>query len=367
MKIPYLALNRTHSEMGNDLDEMYRAVRNNEWYIQGEFCQRFEKKFAEFCGVTECVGVGNGLDALRLILLGLDIGANDEVIVPANTFIATVLAVSYVGAVPVLVDVSEQDYLIDTVAIEKAITQRTKAIIAVHLYGRLCNMEVINKVAAEHELYVIEDAAQAHGAVKNTKRAGSLGIAAGFSFYPGKNLGALGDGGAVTTNNAELAEKIHALANYGAHERYHHIYQGCNSRLDELQAAFLLKKLNYLDKWNEERRQVAGKYLSGIKNDLIQLPTGDDLLDGCHVFHIFPILCERRDELQKYLETNGVGTNIHYPVPIPEQQAYINMKWDSLKYPVTKRVCREELSLPLYPGMTDEEIDYVIDCVNKFR
>lgn len=366
MKIPYLGLNRTHDQIKNDLDEMYYAVRNNEWYIQGEFCQKFEHRFAEFCGVTDCIGVGNGLDALRLILLGLGIGENDEVIVPAHTFIATVLAVSYVGAVPVLVDVSEQDYLVDSATIEKAITPRTKAIIAVHLYGRLCNMELINEIASRHKIFVVEDAAQAHGAMIDGRRAGSFGIAAGFSFYPGKNLGALGDGGAVVTNDTELAEKIRALGNYGSHGRYNHIYRGCNSRLDELQAAFLLKKLEYLDKWNEERRQIAGKYMSGIKNDKIQLSAKDVLLEQNHVFHIFPILCTDRDELKQYLEAKGVGTNIHYPTPIPEQKAYASMRWDIAKYPNTKKICSEELSLPLYPGMTGQEIDYVIDCLNQF-
>lgn len=366
MKIPYLALDRTHDQIKDELDEMYCAVRNNEWYIQGEFCQKFEKQFAEFCGVTECVGVGNGLDALRLILLGLGIGENDEVIVPAHTFIATMLAVNYVGAIPVLVDVSEQDYLMDSTRIEKVITPKTKAIIAVHLYGRLCNMEAINRIASEHNLYVIEDAAQAHGALQDGKRAGSFGIAAGFSFYPGKNLGALGDGGAVTTNDTVLAEKIRALGNYGSHERYHHIYQGCNSRLDELQAAFLLKKLKYLDRWNKERRQIAEKYMAGIRNNKIQLPAGVGMPDQNHVFHIFPVLCSRREELKQYLEAKGIGTNIHYPIPIPEQKAYSQMRWDIAQYPITKKICCEELSLPLYPGMTEEEINYVINCVNQF-
>lgn len=366
MKIPYLALDRMHDRMKNELDEAYHAVRDNEWYIHGEFCQTFEKEFAKFCGVSECIGVGNGLDALRLILLGLGIGENDEVIVPAHTFIATVLAVSYVGAVPVLVDVSEQDYLLDSAKIEKAVTPKTKAIIAVHLYGRLCNMEKINQVAAKHSLYVIEDAAQAHGALQDGKRAGSFGIAAGFSFYPGKNLGALGDGGAVTTNDTVLAEKIRALGNYGSHERYHHIYQGCNSRLDELQAAFLLKKLGYLDGWNAERRQIAKKYMSRIRNDKIELPMEDGPAEQNHVFHIFPVLCRNREELRQYLEAKGIGTNIHYPIPIPEQKAYMNMQWDIAQYPVTKKVCREELSLPLYPGMTEEEIHFVIDCLNQF-
>jgi dTDP-4-amino-4,6-dideoxygalactose transaminase len=352
--------------MKNELDEAYRSVTDNEWYIQGEYCDKFEKAFAGYCGVKECIGVGNGLDALRLILLGLGIGDGDEVIVPANTFIATVLAISYVGAKPVLVDASLKDYLIDVDLIEQAVTPRTKAVIAVHLYGRLCEMERICAIAKKHNLYVIEDAAQAHSARCGGKMAGSFGDAAGFSFYPGKNLGALGDAGAVTTNNEELAKKIRALANYGAFERYHHIYQGCNSRLDEIQSAFLLKKLPYLNRWNEERRQIAEAYRQGIHNAKIVLPKTGVAEEQENVYHIFPILCRERDELQVYLKEKGIGTNIHYPIPIPKQGAYAEAGWDMMQYPVTERICAEELSLPLYPGMTEDEIAYVIQSVNGF-
>lgn len=366
MKIPYLNLSRIHEPIRSQLDAAYRSVTDNEWYIQGEYCDKVEKAFASYCGVKECVGAGNGLDALRLILLGLGVGAGDEVIVPANTFIASVLAVSYVGAVPVLVDADPQTYLLNADLIEEHITERTKAIMAVHLYGRLCEMDKICRIAREHGLYVIEDAAQAHGASLHGKKAGSFGDAAGFSFYPGKNLGALGDGGAVTTNNVELARKIRALGNYGAFERYHHIYQGCNSRLDELQAAFLLAKLSYLDSWNEERRKVAVKYLEGIKNEKIRLPKVDTHCLEDHVFHIFPVLCESRDDLQAYLAQKGIGTNIHYPIPIPMQGAYQEQNWDMSEYSVTETICAQELSLPLYPGMKEEEIAYVIACVNEY-
>lgn len=366
MKIPYLNLDRIHQAIRSELDEAYYLVMRNEWYIQGEYCDRFEKDFAVYCGVNRCIGTGNGLDALRLILSGLQIGAGDEVIVPANTFIATILAVSYVGAEPVLVDVDPDTYLLNPALIERHITPRTKAVIAVHLYGRLCEMDKICSIAREHNLYVIEDAAQAHGAALEGKRAGSFGDAAGFSFYPGKNLGALGDGGAVTTNNLELANKIRALGNYGSHERYHHIYQGCNSRLDELQAAFLQKKLIHLDTWNEERRKIAAMYLQNITNDKIILPKMDESCPKNHVFHIFSILCESRDDLQRYLSQRSIGTNIHYPIPIPLQGAYKNEGWDMSQYPVTEKVCAQELSLPLYPGMTDEEINYVIESVNEY-
>lgn len=366
MNIPYLDLSKIHKPMQQELDEAYRAVTANEWYIQGEYCDKFEKAFAAYCGVRECIGVGNGLDALRLILMGMGIGAGDEVIVPAHTFIATVLAVSYVGAVPVLVDADPDTYLIDVNKIEGHITERTKAVIAVHLYGRLCDMDAICGLAKKHGLYVIEDAAQAHGAKTGDKKAGGFGDAAGFSFYPGKNLGALGDGGAVTTSNAELAKKIRALANYGAFERYHHIYQGCNSRLDELQAALLLKKLAYLDGWNEERRRIAEKYLREIKNDKIILPEIDFSSLGEHVFHIFPVLCKKREELQEVLRVKGIGSNIHYPIPIPRQGAYEEQGWDMSEFVVTEKICAQELSLPLYPGMSVAEIEYVIDCVNAF-
>lgn len=366
MKIPYLDLSKIHKPIRNELNEAYHAVTDNEWYIQGEYCDKFEQAFAAYCGVRECIGVGNGLDALRLILLGLGIGDGDEVIVPANTFIATVLAISYVGATPVLVDADPGTYLIDTKLIEQYITKRTKAVIAVHLYGRLCDMDTICSIARQHGLYVIEDAAQAHGARLEGKAAGSFGDAAGFSFYPGKNLGALGDGGAVTTNNVELAKKIRALANYGAYERYHHIYQGCNSRLDEIQAGFLLKKLTYLDEWNEQRRRIAREYSEKIINDKVKLPLIDTGNLNSHVFHIFPILCRERDSLQEFLKTRGIGTNIHYPIPIPLQGAYVEQGWDMSQYAVTEKICREELSLPLYPGMSSAEIEYVIDSVNNY-
>ena len=366
MNIPYLDLSKIHKPIQQELDDVYHIITKNEWYIQGEYCDKFEKEFAAYCGVQECIGVGNGLDALRLILSGLDIGAGDEVIVPANTFIATVLAISYVGATPVLVDSDPGTYLIDPNLIEQRITKRTKAIIAVHLYGKLCDMDAICDIAERHNLYVIEDAAQAHGARIGNKVAGSFGDAAGFSFYPGKNLGALGDGGAVTTNNIDLAKKIRALANYGAFERYHHIYQGCNSRLDELQAGFLLKKLPYLDGWNAERRRIAREYSEKIINSKITLPQEDEKNPEKHVFHLFPIMCRSRDDLQEFLRAKGIGTNIHYPIPIPRQGAYAAYNWDMLRFAVTERICREELSLPLYPGMSDSEIEHVIESVNEY-
>ena len=362
MNIAYLDLSRIHTPIKRQLDDAYQEVQNAEWYIRGKNVQQFENDFADFCGVKACVGVGNGLDALRLILLGLGIGEGDEVIVSANTFIATVLAITYVGATPILVDADKKTQLINCDLIEEAITSKTKAIIAVHLYGKLCDMDKICDIARGNNLYVIEDAAQAHGAERNGKKAGSFGDAAGFSFYPGKNLGALGDAGAVVTNDIELGKRIRVLANYGSDKKYHHIYQGCNSRMDELQAAFLKVKLPYLGKWNYERRKIANQYIEGINNEYIELPEQSIGLDN--VFHIFPVFTANRDELQNYLSQNGIDTNIHYPIPIPIQEAYKNMKWKIDDYPITDKICKEELSIPLYPGMTQKEIQYIIDKIN---
>lgn len=364
MRISYLPLDRIHGSIKQELDNAYHKVQNNEWYIRGNQLEEFENDFSDYCGVKYCIGVGNGLDALRLILMGLGIGVGDEVIVPANTFIATVLAITYVGATPVLVDSDKATKLMDVNLVEEKITKKTKAIIAVHLYGRLCNMAKICEIAKRNKLYVIEDAAQAHGAEMFGQKAGSFGDAAGFSFYPGKNLGALGDAGAVVTNDGELSKRIRILANYGSDTKYHHIYQGCNSRLDELQAAFLRVKLPYLDAWNAERRSIANCFIRGIKNAHIQLPHETNNLDN--VFHVFPVFTLYRDELKKYLLDNEIETNIHYPIPIPFQKAYQNNKWKISDYPVTERCCKEELSIPLYPGMTEEEIKYIIDIMNAF-
>lgn len=363
IKIPYLDLAKTHKDIEEQLTQAFFNVRSREWYVQGENVYRFEKEFASYCGVKECIGVGNGLDALRLILWGLGIGQGDEVIVPANTFIATILAITYVGARPVLVDADINTLLINVDDIERAISPNTKAIIAVHLYGKLCDMESICSIAEKHNLYVIEDAAQAHGAKKEGK-AGSFGIAAAFSFYPGKNLGALGDAGAVVTKSKRLADKIRALSNYGSCEKYNHIYKGCNSRLDELQAAFLSVKLPYLDDWNNERRKLAEQYKERINNPTVKIYKENEGLQN--VFHIFPVLVEHRDQMKEYLEKMGVGTNIHYPIPIPLQKAYIDEGWDISDYPVTQDICNRELSLPLYPGLTIKEVEYVSDCINEF-
>ncbi len=364
-QIPYLDLKRIHQEIQGELDEAYRQVIERQWFIGGKADEQFEQEFASYCGAKECVGTGNGLDAIRLILLAYGIGAGDEVIVPANTFIATVLAITYVGATPVFVDADENTYTINSQKVEEKITDRTKAIIVVHLYGRAVEIEPFRGLADKYSLKLIEDAAQAHGAAVSGVRTGSLGDAAAFSFYPGKNLGALGDAGAVVTNDKEVADRVRALGNYGSYEKYNHVYKGCNSRLDELQAAFLSVKLKYLDKWNEERRKIAEIYAKEIHNAKVVLPKmPKDIKE--HVFHIYPVLVENRTEFIEYLREQGIATNVHYPIPITEQKAYEEFRGQIENYPVTKKICAQEVSIPLYPGMTEEEIEWVISCVNRF-
>lgn len=300
-----------------------------------------------------------------LILRALDIGQGDEVIVPSNTFIATALAVSYVGAVPIFVEPDIDTYNIDPSLIEDKITKRTKAIIAVHLQGRPADMDMIKTIAQKYGLRVIEDAAQAHGARYKGKRIGSLSDAAGFSFYPGKNLGALGDAGCITTNDKKIAEKVRALGNYGSDYKYHHIYKGVNSRLDEMQAAFLRVKLPYLNKWNEFRRKVANKYLSEIHNSKVILPLPSDS-NYEHIYHVFVIRCKDRDLLEKYLNDKGIGTVKHYPIPIHLQQAYKDLNLKPGDLPIAEEISKTVLSIPMYYGITEDQTDYVIDALNNF-
>ena len=365
VNIPYLNLETIHEPIKNELKSSFEKVLNSEWFIHGQECENFEKSFAEYCGTKYCVGVGNGLDAIRVILQAYGIGAGDEVIVPANTFIATVLAISYVGATPILVDADINTYDIDTHKIEEKISAKTKAIIVVHLYGRVVDMESVWKIAQKYNLKVIEDSAQAHGGIYRGRKTGNLGDAAAFSFYPGKNLGALGDGGAVTTNDKELADKVRAICTYGSYRKYDHQFKGCNSRLDEVQAALLSVKLPYLDSWNSERKKIAQMYNDKIQNPLFKLPEVSNV--DSHVFHIYPILCDNREKLINYLNDKGIGTNVHYPTPIPKQGAYKDMNWDMEEYPATGKICAEEVSIPLYPGMTSETIKYVIDALNAYK
>ena len=364
MNIPFVTFEKMHNEADTELREAFDRVLKKNWFIQGSECEAFEKDFAEYCGADYAVGCGNGLDALFLILRAMEIGEGDEVIVPSNTYIATALAVSYTGARPVFVEPCLNSYNIDPDRIEEKITDKTKAIMAVHLYGQPADMDKITEIAERHGLKVIEDSAQSHGAFYKGKRTGSLGYAAGFSFYPGKNLGALGDGGAVVTNDKELADKVRALGNYGSDYKYHHIYKGNNSRLDELQAAFLRVKLRYLDKWNADRVKTATRLTEGINNPEIVLP---DIMEGnTHVFHIYAVRCKRRDELEKYLKEKGIGTNKHYPIPMHLQGAYKELGIAEGELPLAEEISKTELSLPMYYGMTEEETDYIIDCINQF-
>lgn len=364
MKVPFVSFLPMEKELGKEIKLAFERVYSRSWYILGEEDQAFEKSFASYVGVNNCIGVGNGLDALILSLRALKIGTGDEVIVPSNTYIASVLAISYVGATPVLVDPDINTFNIDPNSIEAVITTSTKAIMPVHLYGQACDMDPIMDIAGKHGLFVIEDCAQAHGATYKGRKVGTFGDVAGFSFYPGKNLGALGDSGAVVTDNDKLASEIRILSNYGSDYKYHHILKGINSRMDEMQAAFLSVKLPQLDRMNEERRRIADMYSSKINNPKIMLPIVD--LRCVPVWHIYAVRCDERDALESFLKEKGIGTNKHYPIPIHLQEAYKDLAIPEGSYPVAEAISRTELSLPIYYGMTDDEIQYVIDSVNEF-
>ncbi len=359
-KVPFLDLRACYLELKKEIDAAYQRVMDSGWYIWGKEVESFESEFAEYCNVKHCIGVGNGLDALHLILRALDIGEGDEVIVPANTFIATWLAVSYAGATPVPVEPDERTYNIDPSRIEEAITPRTKALIPVHLYGQSADLDPIIEIAKRYNLKVIEDAAQAHGARYKGKRTGGLGDAAGFSFYPGKNLGAFGDGGAVTTNDKVLAEKIRVLSNYGASIKYKHDMKGFNTRLDELQAAFLRVKLRKLDKWNERRKEIAYMYFKELVNigELI-LPYVPIWTEP--VWHLFVVRAEKREKIQSYLNEKGIQTLIHYPIPPHLQRAYIDLAHYNL--PISAQLHKEVLSLPIGPTMSRSETNHVISSL----
>lgn len=354
-----------HKEIRKEILEKMEQVYDENSFIGGHELEKFEENFARFCGVKHCIGCGNGLDALYLILKACGITAGDEVLVPSNTYIATAMAVSYTGATPVFVEPDPATYNIAPEKIEAKITSKTKAIMPVHLYGAAADMDPIMEIAHKYDLKIVEDCAQAHGTIYKGKKVGSFGIASGFSFYPGKNLGALGDAGAVVTNNDELAEKIRALGNYGSLKKYHHIYLGNNSRLDEMQAAVLNIKLKYLDTWNADRQKTAGYYLEELKDTSMVLPMIPDY--GNHVFHLFVIRSEKRDSLQKYLEEKKVGTNIHYPIPMHMQGAYRSLQIPKGSLPLAEELSKTILSLPMYFGMRQEEREYVVQCLNEFE
>lgn len=364
MEIPFVSFIPMENELEKELREAFERVYINSWYIDGTEDRKFEKEFARFCTVNYCAGTGNGLDALMLILKALGIKEGDEVVIPSNTYIATALAVTYAGATPVFAEPDIRTFNIGADSIEDVITDKTKAVIPVHLYGQPCDMDSVMEIASKYNIYVIEDCAQSHGAIYKGKKTGSFGHAAGFSFYPGKNLGALGDAGAVVSNDKEITRKVKRLGNYGSDYKYHHIYKGSNSRLDELQAAFLLAKLPYLEKMNEERRRIAKLYLDGINNKEIILPYV--IRDAVPVWHIFAIRCKRRDELEKHLNEAGIGTNKHYPIPIHLQDCYKDLGFVKGDYPVAEEISATELSLPMYYGITDEQVQYIVEKINEF-
>ena len=367
----FLDLKKINLRQEAEFERAFKELLNSGWYILGQQVKNFEEKFAAYCGTKYCIGVANGLDALILILEAYKkIGfmeEGDEVLVPSNTYIASILAISKAGLIPVLVEPSIQDYLIDPNLIEAKITAKTKAILPVHLYGQVCNMDAINEIAQKHQLKVIEDSAQSQGAIYKDKRCGNLGDASGFSFYPGKNLGALGDAGAITTNDDVLAKTIMALRNYGSHIKYQNLYQGINSRLDELQAPILSLKLEILDDDNAYRRRVAQQYLAQIENEQLVLPSDKNNVENdlTHVWHVFTLRTKNRAAFEKHLADAGIQTVIHYPVPPHKQPAY--KEWNDLSFPISEKIHQEIISIPISPVITPEQITEVINAVNSFK
>ena len=369
INIPFLSLASVNTLLEEELTDVFKSIIHKEQYVMGNSLEEFEEEYSSYCETSHAIGVANGLDALILILeaykeLGL-LQEGDEVIVPSNTYIATVLAINKARLKPVFVEPDIETYNIKPGNIESVILPSTKAIIAVHLYGQCAEMDAINKIALKHNLIVIEDAAQAHGALYNGKKAGSLAQAAGFSFYPGKNLGALGDAGMVTTNNNDLSRVLKALRNYGSEEKYYNIYKGVNSRLDELQAAFLLVKLKYLDKWNEERQAVAAMYMS-LLDSVPGIILPKVISESSHIFHQFVIRTEKRDELKLYLQKCGVNTMIHYPVPPHLQKAYSDLGFKKGDFSVAEEIANTCLSLPVYPGLKNGSVEYIANSVKDF-
>mgnify|MGYP003705836477 CR=1 FL=1 len=367
MKIPFLDLQSVNNKYRNELLEAMTRVLDSGWYVQGNELKLFESEFAAFCGTRYCVGVGNGLDALILTLrawkeLG-KLKEGDEILVPANTYIASILAITENKLKPIFVEPDEHSYNLCLTKTEKKITTKTKAVLVVHLYGQIAPMPELIQLADRHDLLVLEDSAQAHGASIKNKKSGSWGNASAFSFYPGKNLGALGDAGAVTTNDEKLAMTIRALSNYGSHKKYENIYQGINSRLDDIQAAMLRVKLRHLDNDNQYRQKVASYYLSNINNELVILPKLN--LVESHVWHLFVIRVDDRQKLCKHLQKNGIETLIHYPIPPHQQTAYL--EFSKLNLPLSELIHNTIVSLPISPVITDEQQKWVVDMVNNFR
>ena len=388
MNVPFYSLDYVNRTLGDALRESFSDVLDSKWFIRGSRCTAFEEAFAAYCGKKACVGVGNGLDALTLMLkASIQLGRlqpGDEVIVPANTFVATVLAVRAAGLVPVLVEPNRDTCVLDTSRLSEACSEKTRAVLVVHLYGRLADMPAICEFAKAHHLLVFEDAAQAHGAsssersggdpygsvLQMTNDANAKSAAAAYSFYPTKNLGAMGDGGAVVTDDLELAQVVKSLGNYGSVEKYVNQYVGVNSRLDEVQAAVLLAKLPHLDSWNARRQEIAARYCAEIKNPLVRVTPVPEKTKS-HVWHVFPVFCETRDDLQKFLKERGVETLIHYPIPPHLQEAFDGaLSRGELRYgplPIAEELARTELSIPMGPSMTDEQVSYVIEVINSYK
>lgn len=361
MTVPFLDLRAFYAEMAAEVEEATLRVARSGWYVLGPEVETFEHEFAGYCNAVEAIGVGNGLDALQISLQALDIGPGDEVIVPSHTFVATWLAVSRCGAVPVGVEPVEHTYNLDPGRIEAAITSRTKAVVPVHLYGQPAELGAILSIARKHGLKVIEDAAQAHGARIAGRRIGSHGDAVAWSFYPGKNLGAFGDAGAITTNDRDLASRIRSLRNYGSSQKYENDEIGFNSRLDSIQAAILSVKLRYLDRWNTHRSNVAAQYVAGLKDERLVLPQVPEWAEP--VWHLFVVRHNERDKLRRKLSKAGVETLIHYPIPPHEQRAYANLRIDPEAYPLAHRLAQEVLSLPMGPHMNDDLVARVIEAI----
>lgn len=362
--IPFLDLKKINLRHEQAIMEAMHKVLHSGWYILGEEVKSFESEFADYCGTRFSLGVANGLDALELIIKAYGIGPGDEVIVPSNTYIASILSISANGATPVMVEPDIRTYNIDPNQIEQSITSKTKAILVVHLYGQTCNMKPISQIAEKYNLKIIEDCAQSHGATYEGKRAGSLGDAAAFSFYPGKNLGALGDAGAITTNDEELYNKLKALRNYGSHKKYENLFKGYNSRLDEFQAPILNEKLKYLDHDNSIRRSIASYYLNHIDNNGIVLPVVDGE-DVSHVWHVFVVRTISREKFIEHMTNSGIQTMIHYPIPPHKQKAY--EEWNNLSYPISEQIHSQIVSLPISPVMDEEEVKCVVEAVNEYR
>jgi len=365
MKIPFLSFSETNNTIRSAMLEAFTKVFDDHQYILGESVKKFEDEYALFNKVPHCIGVSNGLDALHLALKALGIGPGDEVIVPSNTYIATVLAVTYAGATPVLAEPDPETFNIDPTNISAAITGKTKAIIPVHLYGQSCNMDQVMALAGKHSIYVIEDNAQAQGSSYNGRLTGSIGQVNATSFYPGKNLGALGDAGAITTNDSELAEKIRILRNYGSQKKYYNKYIGYNMRLDEMQAAFLSVKLKHLVEWTVQRQEIARNYDESLK-DIPGILLPKTTKGATHVYHLYVIRTERRDALQAFLLEKGIGTLIHYPVPPHLQEAYQHLGFRKGDFPVAEKMADTCLSLPLWPGLMASQVERVAACINEF-